>query len=72
MAATEVRTVWHRTVNHYFVQEDAKRTPKVACCQSSCATSKLDDLGFVSATDESAHNAVSVTHFNHKFAMSYC
>jgi len=66
MAATEVRTVRHRTVNHSFVQEDAKRTPKFACCQSSRATSK-----FVSATDESAHNAVSVTHFNHKFAMSY-
>lgn len=59
MAATEVRTVWHRTVNHYFVKEDAKRTPKIACFQSSCATSKLDDLGYVSA-DESAHNAAAI------------
>lgn len=60
MAATEVRTMWYSTANSYFVQEDARRAPEFACCQSSCATSKLDDLGFVSATDESAHNAAAI------------
>ncbi|GAU37400.1 hypothetical protein TSUD_361050 [Trifolium subterraneum] len=60
MAATEVRTVWHRTVNHYFIQEDTKRAPKFACRQSSCATSKLDVLGLATATDKSVHNAETI------------
>lgn len=58
MAATEVRAVWHKGVNRFFVQEDAKRAPKLACCQSSYAASKLDDVGLTSATEESVHNAV--------------
>ncbi|VVB03519.1 unnamed protein product [Arabis nemorensis] len=36
MAAAEARAVWQRTVNRCFVQEDAKRAPKLTtCCQSS-------------------------------------
>ncbi|XP_004510657.1 uncharacterized protein [Cicer arietinum] len=60
MAATEVRAVWHRTVNRCFVQEDAKRVPKLACCQSSRATSKLNDLGLAIVADESLQNAASI------------
>ncbi|CAH8387011.1 unnamed protein product [Eruca vesicaria subsp. sativa] len=36
MAAGEARAVWQRTVNRYFVQEDAKRAPKLT---TSCQTS---------------------------------
>ncbi|CAN6483360.1 unnamed protein product [Victoria cruziana] len=39
MAAAEARAAWQRTANRCFVQEDAKRAPKLACCQSS--SSKL-------------------------------
>ncbi|XP_028767607.1 uncharacterized protein LOC114727723 isoform X2 [Neltuma alba] len=53
MAAAEARALWQRTANRCFVQEDAKRAPKLACCQSSCATSKSVDAGPASAADES-------------------
>ncbi|KAJ0258189.1 Transmembrane protein [Hirschfeldia incana] len=40
MAAGEARAVWQRTVNRYFVQEDAKRAPKLtSSCQSSSSSS---------------------------------
>ncbi|XWS35911.1 hypothetical protein CRYUN_Cryun20dG0037300 [Craigia yunnanensis] len=38
MAAAEARAVWQRTANRCFVQEDAKRAPKLACCQSSSSS----------------------------------
>ncbi|KAF8412100.1 hypothetical protein HHK36_000055 [Tetracentron sinense] len=40
MAAAEARAAWQRTANRYFVQEDAKRAPKLACCPSSSTSSK--------------------------------
>ncbi|XP_038683887.1 uncharacterized protein LOC119984143 isoform X2 [Tripterygium wilfordii] len=43
MAAAEARAIWQRTANRCFVQEDAKRAPKLACCQSS--SSKQVDPG---------------------------
>ncbi|GJU22493.1 hypothetical protein Tco_1155835 [Tanacetum coccineum] len=43
MAAAEARAVWQRTANRYFIQEDAKRAPKLACCPStSSLLSKVD------------------------------
>lgn len=45
MAAAEARAVWQRTANRCFVQEDAKRAPKLACCQSSSSTSKQVEAG---------------------------
>ena len=71
MAAAEARALWQRTANRCFVQEDAKRAPKLACCQSSCATSKLVDAGPASTADESDHAAVNVTHFNRESSFSY-
>jgi len=38
MAAAEARAVWQRTVNRCFVQEDAKRAPKLTYCQSSSSS----------------------------------
>lgn len=71
MAAAEARTLWQRTANRCFVQEDAKRAPKLACCQSSCATSELVDAGPASSTaDESDRADVDVTHFNRKSSFS--
>ncbi|PIA34720.1 hypothetical protein AQUCO_03700177v1 [Aquilegia coerulea] len=40
MAAAEARAAWQRTANRYFVQEDAKRAPKLACCPSASSSSK--------------------------------
>ncbi|KAF3576528.1 hypothetical protein DY000_02028358 [Brassica cretica] len=50
MAAGEARAVWQRTVNRYFVQEDAKRAPKLttSSCQSSSSTvssKQVEDSG---------------------------
>ena len=70
MAGAEARALWQRTANRCFVQEDAKRAPKLACCQSSCATSKSVDTGPASTADESDHNTVNVTHFNRKSSIS--
>ncbi|KAI4355257.1 hypothetical protein L6164_004046 [Bauhinia variegata] len=70
MAAAEARAVWQRAANRCFVQEDAKRAPKLACCQPSCATSKLVDSGPASAADESDHISVNVMPFNRKSSFS--
>ncbi|KAK7338076.1 hypothetical protein VNO77_18674 [Canavalia gladiata] len=70
MAAAEARALWQRTANRCFVQEDAKRAPKLACCQSSCATSKSVDAGPAGTSDESGQAAVNVTHFNSKSSFS--
>lgn len=51
MAAAEVRTAWQRAANRYFVQEDAKRAPKLACCQSSSPSSRQVDSGPTSPVD---------------------
>uniref|UniRef100_A0A5B6ZM49 Uncharacterized protein n=2 Tax=Davidia involucrata TaxID=16924 RepID=A0A5B6ZM49_DAVIN len=52
MAAAEARAAWQRTANRCFVQEDAKRAPKLACCPSTSSSSKQVDAGPASATDE--------------------
>ncbi|KAI9093980.1 hypothetical protein K1719_019176 [Acacia pycnantha] len=70
MAAAEVRAVWQRTVNRCFVQEDAKRAPKLACCQPSCATSRLVDAELANVADESADAAVNVMPFSRKSSFS--
>ncbi|CAL5383174.1 unnamed protein product [Camellia sinensis] len=43
MAAAEARAAWQRTANRCFVQEDAKRAPKLACCPSASSLSKQVD-----------------------------
>ncbi|XP_027350985.1 uncharacterized protein LOC113862027 [Abrus precatorius] len=70
MAAAEARALWQRAANRCFVQEDAKRAPKLACCQSSCATSKLVDAEPASVADESGHAAVNPSHVNSKSSFS--
>ena len=45
MAAAEARTAWQRAANRYFVQEDAKRAPRLAYCPSSALLSKQTDTG---------------------------
>ena len=57
MAAAEARAVWQRAANRCFVQEDAKRAPKLACCQSSSA-SKQVEAGPAAAADGPDHPAV--------------
>ncbi|XP_059634401.1 uncharacterized protein LOC132276806 [Cornus florida] len=51
MAAAEVRAAWQRTANRCFVQEDAKRAPKLACGPSASSSSKQGDAGPANATD---------------------
>ncbi|KAG2720577.1 hypothetical protein I3760_02G041800 [Carya illinoinensis] len=43
MAVSEARAAWQRAANRCLVQEDAKRAPKLACCQSASSTSKQVD-----------------------------
>ncbi|KAK8654472.1 hypothetical protein V6N13_128440 [Hibiscus sabdariffa] len=56
MAAAEARAVWQRTANRCFVQEDAKRAPKLACCQSSSSSKQADSspIGVAGARDQPA------------------
>ncbi|KAL1191619.1 hypothetical protein V5N11_003081 [Cardamine amara subsp. amara] len=44
MAAAEARAVWQRTVNRCFVQEDAKRAPKLTYL-STASTKQVEDSG---------------------------
>ncbi|KAL4306152.1 hypothetical protein HN51_040107 [Arachis hypogaea] len=69
-AVAEVRAAWQRTANRCFVQEDAKRAPKLACCQPCSTTSKPINAGTANAADESNHAAVSATSFNKKSSFS--
>lgn len=51
MAAAEARAAWQRTANRCFVQEDAKRAPKVTCCSSSSSSSSSKVQSDVSGCD---------------------
>lgn len=57
MAVAEVRAAWQRTANHCFVQVDAKRAPKLACCQSSSLSKQIDG-GRLNAADMPDNPAV--------------
>ncbi|XP_022770602.1 uncharacterized protein LOC111313960 isoform X2 [Durio zibethinus] len=63
MAASELRAVWQRTANRCFVQEDAKRAPKLACCQSS-SSSKQTDSSPTGVADAREHPAVGFMPLN--------
>ncbi|KAG2714911.1 hypothetical protein I3760_03G050700 [Carya illinoinensis] len=52
MVVAEARAAWQRAANRCFVQEDAERAPKLACCQSSFSASKQVDTGPTNNTDE--------------------
>lgn len=64
MAAAEARAAWQRVANRYFVQEDAKRAPKLACCQSSTSSSKQVDSGLANVADPPDHRTVSRMPYN--------
>lgn len=49
MALSEARAAWQRTANRCFVQEDAKRAPKLACCPTVPSSIKHTDTGATSA-----------------------
>ncbi|GMH22541.1 hypothetical protein Nepgr_024384 [Nepenthes gracilis] len=62
MAAAEARAALQRTANRCFVQEDAKRAPKLACCQPSPSSSKQVDAGPTNAADEPDHPSPNFGH----------
>ena len=64
MAAAEARAVWQRAANRCFVQEDAKRAPKLACCQSSSSTSKQVDGGPTNTGDWPDHPVLGFVPLN--------
>lgn len=70
MAAAEARAAWQRAANRYFVQEDAKRAPKFACCQSSTSSSKQVDNGPANAADGLDRPAVGFMSSNRRPAYS--
>lgn len=45
MAAAEARATWQRVANRCYVQEDAKRAPKLACRTSSSTKPQYDENG---------------------------
>ncbi|XP_073145066.1 uncharacterized protein [Henckelia pumila] len=49
MALAEARAAWQRTANRCFVQEDAKRAPKLACCSSAPPSVKQTEAELPSA-----------------------
>nr|GMD34122.1 uncharacterized protein LOC109162854 [Ipomoea batatas] len=51
MAVAEARAAWQRTANRCFVQEDAKRAPKLACCPPTSPSAKEVDTGPASAAN---------------------
>ncbi|XAR62951.1 hypothetical protein NMG60_11022706 [Bertholletia excelsa] len=61
MAAAEARAAWQRTANRCFVQEDAKRAPKLACCPSASSSSKQADGGPTNGTE--GHDKTNVGFF---------
>ncbi|CAN8314317.1 unnamed protein product [Cochlearia groenlandica] len=72
MAGGEGRAVWQRTVNRYFVQEDAKRAPKLTSYQSSSSTKLPEDCGSSRPLVVDPHNQPSPLcfmplHLNHNF-----
>ncbi|KAF5198486.1 Transmembrane protein [Thalictrum thalictroides] len=65
MAAAEARAAWQRTANRYFVQEDAKRAPKLACCPSASSSSKSQvDVGPGDATNGPEHPSAGFVPLN--------
>lgn len=64
MTAAEARAVWQRTLNRCFVQEDAKRAPKLACCQSSSSSCKQADSCPSTAPDTRDNHMVGFTPFS--------
>eukprot|EP01018_Ginkgo_biloba_P023136 Gb_31873 [translate_table: standard] len=63
MAAAEARAAWQRTANRCFVQEDAKRAPKLACCPSAGPLKSQSDPSHCdsgSGTDQSAASLLPV------------
>ncbi|KAM7276231.1 hypothetical protein ACFE04_018097 [Oxalis oulophora] len=70
MAAAEARAVWQRTANRCFVPEDAKRAPKLACCQSSSSSSNKTESGPHTASDGQYHPAVGLMHLNRSSSYS--
>lgn len=70
MAAAEARAAWQRA-NRCFVQEDAKRAPKLASRQSSnSSTKQVDTSGPVNGTDYPDHPSVGFSPFNRTPAYS--
>ncbi|KAH9622668.1 hypothetical protein KSS87_015597 [Heliosperma pusillum] len=57
MAAAEARAAWQRA-NRCFVQEDAKRAPKLSTRQPSSLSSKQSDSGPGNSTDHPNHSAI--------------
>jgi len=70
MATAERRAAWQRTANRCFVQEDAKRAPKLACCQSSSSAVKQVDAEPTNAVDGPDHPALGFMplHMNPSFS----
>ncbi|KAL5719161.1 hypothetical protein ACHQM5_011981 [Ranunculus cassubicifolius] len=59
MAAAEARVAWQRTANRYFVQEDAKRAPKLASCPSSSSSTEPPVDGGTTEAPRGQENAAT-------------
>lgn len=64
MAAAEARVAWQRTANRYFVQEDAKRAPKLACCPPPSSSESHVDEESGEATGGQEHSSAGFVPHN--------
>ncbi|XP_077227560.1 uncharacterized protein LOC143860676 [Tasmannia lanceolata] len=64
MAAAEARAAWQRTANRCFVQEDAKRAPKLACCPSSSSKVQSEATNSGDSGNGPGHPATSFMPLN--------
>lgn len=64
MAAAEARVAWQRTANRYFVQEDAKRAPKFACCPLPSSSEPLLDEESGDTTGNQDHSSAGFVPHN--------
>ncbi|KVH89004.1 hypothetical protein Ccrd_009001 [Cynara cardunculus var. scolymus] len=66
MAAAEARAAWQRTANRCFVQEDAKRAPKLACVPpaSSSLTKLVDTRPTTNGLDDFAPPSANTVYSN--------
>ncbi|XP_042481351.1 uncharacterized protein LOC122061888 isoform X2 [Macadamia integrifolia] len=64
MAAAEARAAWQRMANRCFVQEDAKRAPKLACCPSSSSSKPESGMGPGDFPNEQDHPSAGFVPLN--------
>ncbi|KAH9287630.1 hypothetical protein KI387_031747, partial [Taxus chinensis] len=70
MAAAEARAAWQRGANRCFMQEDAKRAPKLACCPGAASSKPLCDSSQCDAGNGADHSTTAQSSVNWNYIMN--